>query len=84
MSNDSVNDDAAQSDRRLAERLTSLETLVTHLERTIHDLDEAIRARNKQIDQVERALAQLRLEVGVLREGPPEVRTPEEEKPPHY
>jgi len=74
----------AQSDPRLAERLTALEMVVTHLERTIHDLDEAIRARSKQLDVVERTLAQLRLEVGVLREGPPEVRTPEDEKPPHY
>jgi len=74
----------AQSDPRLAERLTALETVVTHLERTIHDLDEAIRARNKQLDLVDRKLAQLGLEVGALREGPPEVRTPEDEKPPHY
>jgi uncharacterized coiled-coil protein SlyX len=72
------------TDLRLAERLTALEMVVTHLERTIHDLDEAIRERNKQLDLVERTLSQLRLEVGTLREGPPEVRTPEEEKPPHY
>jgi uncharacterized coiled-coil protein SlyX len=79
-----MSNEPAQSDPRLTERLTSLEVVVTHLERTIHDLDEAIRARNKQIDLIERTLSQLRLEVGVLREGPPEVRTPEEEKPPHY
>jgi uncharacterized coiled-coil protein SlyX len=69
---------------QLSQRVTSLEMLVTHLERTIHELDEALRERGKQLDHVERSLAQLRLEVGVLREGPAEIRSPEEEKPPHY
>ena len=47
MSKELAGKDSAQSDPRLAERLTALEMVVTHLERTIHDLDEAIRARSK-------------------------------------
>ncbi len=84
MGPESANQDSAGSGPRLAERVTTLEMVVTHLERTIHDLDEALRAQGKQLDLVERTLTQLRSEVGVLREGPPEVRSPEEEKPPHY
>ena len=84
MSDEPVHGDAAHIDSHLPDRVTALEMLVTHLERTVHDLDEALRAQGKHLDGVERTLAQLRLEVGVLREGPPEVRSPEEEKPPHY
>ncbi len=84
MSRDFASQDAACPDPRLAERLTALEMVVTHLERTIHDLDEAVRAQGKQLDLVERKLAQLGLDVGALREGPQEAQTPEDEKPPHY
>ena len=74
----------AEPDQRLIQRVDALEMLVTHLERTIQDLDETIRAQHKQLDQYERKLAMLTLDVGVLREGPAEVRSPEDEKPPHY
>ncbi len=84
MSNEPVHGDAAHIDSHLPERVTALEMLVTHLERTLHDLDEALRSQGKELDRVERTLTQLRSEVGILRAGPPEVRSPEEEKPPHY
>ncbi len=74
----------AEFDERLARRLEALETAVMHLERTVGDLDETIRAQNKQLDAYQRALTMLTRDVSTLREGPPEVRRPEDEKPPHY
>jgi len=84
MNNDPAKKEPAEFEKRLAQRVDALEMVVTHLERTIQDLDETIRAQNKQLDVYERKLAMLTLDVGVLREGPAEVRSPEEEKPPHY
>ncbi len=79
-----MNEQPAESGKRLAQRLDALEMMVTHLDRTIQDLDETIRAQNKQLDLYERKLAMLTLDIGALREGPADVRSPEDEKPPHY
>ena len=66
------------------ERITNLEMLVMHLQKTVQELDEVIQNQGTRIGNLERDLKRLNLELGLLREGAIEERSPEEEKPPHY
>ncbi len=65
-------------------RVVELEVLFTHLQRTLNDLDQVALAQQKQIATLERTIASLRGELDGLAGATQEVRTPEEEKPPHY
>ena len=71
-------------DKPLESRLTELEALFTHLQRTVADLDEIILAQGKRLDETERRLQQLDQQVETLGETATEPRNPEDEKPPHY
>jgi SlyX protein len=66
------------------ERITNLEMLVMHLQKTVQELDEVIQSQGTRINNLERDLKRLNLELGLLREAAIEERSPEEEKPPHY
>lgn len=68
----------------MEDRLTNLEMLVTHLQRTLQELDEVARLQGTRLDKLERDMQRLNLELGLLRERSVEVRSPEEERPPHY
>jgi uncharacterized coiled-coil protein SlyX len=61
------------------ERLTKLEIRVAFLEKTLEDLDGAVRDLSTQLDAFRRELRSLR-EESVPSELPP----PEAEMPPHY
>ena len=73
-----------QADDRLRSRIDELETLFTHLQRTLGDLDQVVLAQQKQIESLERTIAALGTELGALAGSPSEERKPEDEKPPHY
>jgi uncharacterized coiled-coil protein SlyX len=66
------------------DRTTNLEILVMHLQKTVQELDEVIQSQGTRINNLERDLKRLNLELGLLREAAIEERSPEEEKPPHY
>ena len=66
------------------ERITNLEMLVMHLQKTVQELDEVIQSQGTRIVNFERDIKRLNLELGLLRESAIEERSPEEEKPPHY
>jgi uncharacterized coiled-coil protein SlyX len=66
------------------DRTTNLEMLVMHLQKTVQELDEVIQSQGTRINNLERDLKRLNLELGLLREAAIEERSPEEEKPPHY
>jgi uncharacterized coiled-coil protein SlyX len=68
----------------MAERLEGLEIAVTHLERTVADLNGAILAQQKSIDALERKLGRLTTEFNTAQNAQGEERKPEDEKPPHY
>lgn len=61
-----------------------LETLYTHLQRTVGELDGVVLDQQRQIDALERKVAALKLELSTLASSVVEERKPEDEKPPHY
>ena len=65
------------------DRITELEIHVTHLSRTVQELNDVVFRQQQAID---RLLAELNgLREQVLAEAPSPVRKPEdEEPPPHY
>ena len=65
------------------DRITDLEIHVTHLSRTVSELNDVIYRQQQTIDRLEAELKGLREQV--LAEAPSPVRKPEdEEPPPHY
>ena len=68
----------------LCGRIETLEILVTHLERTITDLNGVILAQQKSIDALERQLGRLTTDFNTAQSAQQEVRKPEDEIPPHY
>ncbi|CAG0995612.1 SlyX family protein [Geobacter sp.] len=64
-------------------RITDLEIHVTHLSRTVHELNDVVYRQQQTIDRLEAELKGLRQQV--LAEAPSPVGKPEdEEPPPHY
>jgi len=68
----------------LAERVTELEALFTHLSRTLQELDGVVVEQQKQIAALERKLAAFGTELGIVRGAMTPELKPEDEKPPHY
>lgn len=63
----------------------ALEELVTHFERTIHDLNDALLGQQQQITALERRVTQLVAELASVADKTPEPpRRLEDDKPPHY
>jgi uncharacterized coiled-coil protein SlyX len=65
-------------------RLTSLEELVTHLERTAQDLNDVLLAQQKRIEQLDQQMILLRGEVDRALTDTTQPPRLEDEKPPHY
>ncbi|ABB30267.1 SlyX family protein [Geobacter metallireducens RCH3] len=64
-------------------RITDLEIHVTHLSRTVHELNDVVYRQQQTIDRLEAELKGLREQA--LAAAPSLVRKPEdEEPPPHY
>jgi SlyX protein len=76
--------DRKPSDERLAARVTELETLCTHLQRTVGELDEVVLAQQRQIDALVRSYERLAAGVESISAQPTAPLKPEDEKPPHY
>ena len=68
----------------LTERVTQLEMLLTHMQRTLHDLDQVALDQQKQLDKFAQQMARIALDMNSTNSEGGEVRTPEDEKPPHY
>jgi uncharacterized coiled-coil protein SlyX len=73
-----------ESSGTLARRMTECETLLAHLERTLHDLDGVVIGQQKRIESLEKKLDRLTSLLGALPTPEPQERKPEDEKPPHY
>lgn len=65
-------------------RLTELEFVVTHLQRTIHDLNEVIVDQGKRLDTLQREIRLIASDIRQVRESTREPRLAEDEIPPHY
>jgi uncharacterized coiled-coil protein SlyX len=68
----------------LAERITKLEELFTHLQRTVLDLNEVLIKHGQRVDAAEARLAQLASAVAERTAEPARPFDPEAERPPHY
>ncbi|MBI3462137.1 MAG: SlyX family protein [Planctomycetes bacterium] len=69
---------------RVAKRVTDLEELFTHLQRQVQDLDQVVLRQQKQIEKLQAELRRLSIQLAALSEPPPEPRSLEDERPPHY
>ena len=65
-------------------RIVELETLYTHLQRTLGELDQVVLAQQRQIEALSNRVASLAGDLHRLSGSEPEVRKPEDERPPHY
>jgi uncharacterized coiled-coil protein SlyX len=65
-------------------RIVELETLYTHLQRTLGELDQAVLDQQRQIDTLSKRINSLAGDLNRLAGSEPEVRKPEDERPPHY
>jgi SlyX protein len=77
-----MNAQPSESQSPLSERVVELETLYAHLERTVADLSEVVLAQQRELDALGKKAATLEAELASTTD--PEVRKPEDEKPPHY
>lgn len=70
-------------ERTTEDRLTAIESLLTHLQHDLDQLHEAILGGRRDLDNLRSDLDRLRGHIEQL-DTPPEARDPNLEKPPHY
>jgi uncharacterized coiled-coil protein SlyX len=68
----------------LDERITKLETGLSHLQRLFEQLDEVVTAQSLENQRMERRISQLQEQLKQLKEKPDTGGDPLDEKPPHY
>ncbi|MFM7973580.1 MAG: SlyX family protein [Pirellula sp.] len=66
------------------ERLTEVECLLMHLQKTMADLDQVVIEQGKSIAKLQRELRQLASDFKQVRESNSPTRTAQDEIPPHY
>jgi len=66
--------------QRLAARVTELEELFTHFERTVQDLNEVVLGVQNRLDTLEKRLEKL----SKISESGADARSLPDERPPHY
>lgn len=65
-------------------RLTELESLFTHLQRIVADLDQVVIDQSRRMEILEREVRRLSSDLGAVRDMNRESRRPEDDIPPHY
>ncbi|MCE2800126.1 MAG: SlyX family protein [Planctomycetaceae bacterium] len=65
-------------------RLTEVECLLMHMQKTIADLDQVVIEQGKSIAKLQRELKQLASDFKQVRESTTPARRAEDEIPPHY
>ncbi len=66
------------------ERITHLEMMVMHLQKTVSDLDASILDQHRRIESMQREMLRLANDLRSARDMAIEIRRPEDEIPPHY
>ena len=79
-----MSDNAPDSPAGHARRLTSVEELHTHFERTLADLNSVILEQQARLSALEQRLAMLTDEVNSVAAQAETPRRLEDDKPPHY
>lgn len=67
-----------------ADRLVHIEELVTHFERLIAELNEALTAQERRLSHLEHIVARMSDEIGMFSARLEPRRQPEDDRPPHY
>lgn len=67
-----------------SERIVALETLFTHIEHAVGELNQVVLAQQKQIEALERTIRAMRTELDSLAGAVHQTPRPQDEKPPHY
>ena len=70
--------------KQVAARVTGLEETLTHFERALGELDEVLRHIQTRMDSLESRFDNLTRNVEKMATPPPEERSAEDERPPHY
>ena len=70
--------------KHLTARVTGLEEILTHFERTLVELDEVLRHIQTRLDTLESRFGNLTRNVETMATPPAEERSAEDERPPHY
>ena len=78
-----AHNDPAENDR-LRERVTELETLLTHVQHDFQQLNEVILQQQDRFTAIERQLVRLEQQLRTIADSPTEAIDPLDEKPPHY
>ena len=75
--------DPAENDR-LRERVTELETVLTHVQHDFQQLNEVVLQQQDRFTVIERQLVRLEQQLRTMADAPTEAIDPLDEKPPHY
>ncbi len=70
--------------KRQDDRIQELEFVVTHLQKTVEDLNKAMLLQQKTIDVLCRQLEQAKSDVRSMLGADNSQGSPEDDKPPHY
>ena len=76
--------DDTSGDERLRQRVTEVETLLTHLQHDYHQLNEAVLEQQTRFTTIERQILALEQKLNEVANRPGEPIDPLDEKPPHY
>lgn len=79
-----MSSEANEPSNLLAGRVTKLEELFTHLQRTLLDLNEVVIACQRRVDLLEARFTRLAGVVAERTAEPERPFDPEAERPPHY
>lgn len=77
-------DESQKADGRLEQRVSELESLFLHLQRTVQDLNDVLLDQHRQLTAVQSQMDRVLRDVDSLVQVQERPRRPEDEKPPHY
>ncbi|MCY2973457.1 MAG: SlyX family protein [Planctomycetota bacterium] len=66
------------------DRIERLESVITHLQKQVFDLDSVVVLQQRVIDSLQRDVKRLAINSQSMQDSLYERRSPEEERPPHY
>jgi len=66
------------------DRIETLESVITHLQKQVFELDGVVVLQQRKIDALERDVKRLAMNSQSMQDSLYERRTSEEERPPHY
>lgn len=72
-----------ESDQQIEARLVNIESAMAHLQHDVDQLSSSLTEHFRRLQSFEARFSRIENDLESLAEGP-DVRSPEDEKPPHY